>query len=114
MFTELHNFSAWKKAMKLADNLVDIADSLPGKEWDAAGTQLRRSALSVVLNIAEGFGRYSFPEKRQKYVIARGELYEAYTALQYCKNRNYVSVDQIQIQSENCDEMRKILNALIA
>ncbi|PIZ58606.1 four helix bundle protein [bacterium (Candidatus Torokbacteria) CG_4_10_14_0_2_um_filter_35_8] len=54
-------------------------------------TQLRRSASSVVNNIAEGYGRYYFKEKNHCFSIARGEAAEVISELHEAKDKRYIN-----------------------
>jgi four helix bundle protein len=53
----------WQKAMELAENIHQLTEKLPKKEDYGLTSQLRRSALSVPGNIAEGFGRNHTKDK---------------------------------------------------
>jgi four helix bundle protein len=67
----------WQKAIDLAAILVQIADSLPQKYQFSFADQLRRAALSVPSNIAEGAGRQGKRDRANFYSIAKGSIYEA-------------------------------------
>jgi len=66
----------WQKAISYAEILVRIADSLPQKYQYSFADQLRRAALSVPSNIAEGAGRQSQRDRSNFYAIAKGSVYE--------------------------------------
>lgn len=63
--------------MDLTVVLVNIADSLPKKYQYSFSDQLRRAALSVPNNIAEGAGRKGKRDKANLYTISKGSVYEA-------------------------------------
>jgi len=66
----------WQKAHELAVAVYQISASLPKEEKYGLYSQVRRSAISVPANIAEGLGRYSFKERMRFVGIARGSAQE--------------------------------------
>lgn len=71
------NLKVWQKAMNLAVLLVQMADSLPQKYQFSFADQLRRSALSIPNNIAEGAGRVGKRDSANFFSIAKGSVYES-------------------------------------
>lgn len=67
-FTDLE---AWKEGHKLVILIYKGTEKFPQKEIFALTSQMRRCAVSITSNIAEGFGRQSYKEKVQFYSIAR-------------------------------------------
>jgi len=75
--------------------------------------QLRRASFSIMLNIAEGSGRFTKPDKRNFYIIARGSTFECVAIFDYLKDMNVINEDEF-IQSYNdLEEISKILYSLI-
>ena len=72
-FTDL---DAWKLARELRKSVYNLTKNFPAEEKHVLVSQLRRAALSVTANIAEGFGRYSYQENLQFCRQARGSAYE--------------------------------------
>jgi four helix bundle protein len=75
--------------------------------------QLRRAAFSIMLNIAEGSGRFTKPDKRNFYVIARGSTFECVAILDYL--RDIESIQQAEYDSfySYLEELSKMLFGLI-
>jgi four helix bundle protein len=71
----------WQRAMELAEILFQIADSLPQKYQYSFADQLRRAALSVPSNIAEGNGRGTKKDSSHFYMISLGSVYECMNIL---------------------------------
>ena len=69
----------WQKAMELAREVYRSTESFPHSEMFGLRTQMRRSAVSVPSNIAEGHGRLTDPQLRNFLGMARGSLYELQT-----------------------------------
>ncbi|MDD5751323.1 MAG: four helix bundle protein [Candidatus Peribacteraceae bacterium] len=114
MVNDFRQFQAWQKAMDLSVKIYRLTEGFPKCERFGLVSQLRRASVSVAANIAEGFGRYSFPDKQYKYVQARGELVEVMTELTLSSRVGYLEQDQNADLQNECGEVHKILNALIS
>ncbi len=102
---------------KLAESLGDIIWEIVSK-WDSftkntIGYQIVESADSIGANIAEGFGRFSFKERKHFAIIARGSLYETSHWLRRAYKRRVLKKDEIKKLKEIMDELRPRLNAYI-
>lgn len=71
----------WQKAMDWAETVYRVSGTLPREERFGVVSQLRRAAVSVPSNVAEGWARESRREKAQFLAIAQGSLAEAETLL---------------------------------
>ena len=76
MFDSFEKMSVWQKGMDLAERVFAITENLPRKEVYGLTSQIRRSALSVPGNTAEGFGRRHTRDKLNFYYVSRGSLAE--------------------------------------
>jgi four helix bundle protein len=72
MYNTFEDMTVWKKGIDLADKIFRLTEDLPKKEDYGLSSQIRRSALSVSGNIAEGFGRKHTKDKLNFYYDARG------------------------------------------
>lgn len=72
---------AWQKAMQLAKDVYKATSQMPERERFGLTAQLRRAAVSIPSNIAEGHGRQSLPDYIRFLKIARGSLMELQTQL---------------------------------
>lgn len=102
---------------KLAENLGDMIWEIVIK-WDSftkntIGYQIVEAADSIGANIAEGFGRFSFKERKHFNIIARGSLYETSHWLRRAYKRKVLKKDEIKKLKEIMDELRPRLNAYI-
>lgn len=68
--------SVWQKTFNLLIKVYELTKSFPKEERYGIISDIRRSANSVVHNIAEGFGRYEKKYKTRFYKISRGSIYE--------------------------------------
>lgn len=90
-----------------------ISKLLPSEERFAMTQQIRRAALSVHLNIAEGCSRRSAAERKRFYEIARGSLIEVDTALDIAFDLNYIPIDAVQPLGEYTIQTFKQLTGMI-
>lgn len=109
-----HELEVWKEAMKLAKEVYEITRSFPQDEFDGLTSQLRRSSKSVLLTIAEGFGRYTYADKANKYVIARGECTETDAALLIASELGFVPSERVLGARESASRTGRMLSCLIA
>ena len=100
----------WQKAMLLAKRVYCLQRSFPKEEVYALGDQIRRAAVSVPSNIAEGFGRESDKDFRHYLSIARGSLCEVKTQLQLAESLGFLQIDEDL--NALFDEVGKLINGL--
>ena len=108
-FTDL---IVWQKAMDLTDAVYALTGSLPNSELFALSDQMRRAAISIPSNIAEGHGRQSAKEFRQFLSIAKGSACELETQVYIGIRQNFFSQEKAQPVLGLCVEVRKMLTAL--
>jgi len=103
----------WQKAMELAQEVFSLTEGLPRKEDYGLTSQVRRSALSVPGNLAEGFGRQHTKDKLNFYYASRGSLAEMKNHLIYGQKVGYFKQSEGLLAMKLTDEIWKELNALI-
>ena len=99
--------------MELAGAAYDVARLLPGEERYALADQIRRSAVSIPSNIAEGYGRNSTREYVRFLSIARGSRYELETQILLSVRLGYVTEQDISASMRLSEEVGKMLNTMI-
>ncbi len=90
-FNSFEEMPVWQKTMDLAVRVYKMTDALPCREDYGLTSQIRRSALSVPGNIAEGFGRKHTKDKLNFYYDSRGSLSETKNHLIYGLRVKYFS-----------------------
>lgn len=105
---------AWQKAIALVSELYSATKSFPRDEIYGLTSQLRRAAVSVPSNIAEGQGRATRGEFVQFLCHARGSLCEVETQVIIATNLHYIAPDRSVALSGRITEVGRILNGLIA
>lgn len=83
LYSSFEDMPVWQKGMELAERVFALTETLPKKEDYGLTSQIRRSALSVPGNIAEGFGRRHTKDKLNFYYMSRGSLAETKSHLIY-------------------------------
>jgi four helix bundle protein len=86
--------------------------SFPDHEKFGLTSQIRRAAVSVASNIAEGQGRGSPGEFRQFLGNAKGSIHEVETQLVIAEKLKYVSAEQISVVTEKADRVARLINGL--
>ena len=100
--------------MDLVTAIYKATSSFPRNELFGLTSQLRRAAVSIPSNIAEGQGRLSEKEFRHFLGQSRGSLMEVETQLQIAENLGYVPKEQNATLMQSCAEVGRILNGLLA
>ena len=100
--------------MLLAEKIYVMTELLPRKEDYGLTSQIRRSALSVSANIAEGFGRKHTKDKLNFYYASRGSLAETKNHVIYAERVGYFSHDKCEDLVVAVEEVWQELNTLIA
>jgi four helix bundle protein len=101
----------WQKAMELAAKVYELTRTLPREELYCLVTQLRRAAISIASNIAEGQGRQS-KEFLQFLRVARGSLNELETQLELAAMLAYINTEQRDGMQERTEEVGRLLRGL--
>jgi four helix bundle protein len=93
---------------------LEVSRFLKQVSFDAAvRNQLRRAALSIVLNIAEGSGRKTRPDKRNFLIISRGSVFECVAIFDILKDEGIISGENFQTFYTRSEELSKMLYAMI-
>ena len=104
----------WKKAIDLVVDIYEIAKRFPREELYALSDQIKRSAVSVPSNIAEGQSRQHTGEFKQFLYIALGSLAELDTQLIIANRLGYMDSKDHELFSTRITELRKMIFSLIS
>jgi len=107
-FTDL---IAWQEAHKLVIEAYKLSNQLPKEEKFGLISQMRRSAVSVAANIAEGFKRRGVKNKVLFYNISQSSLEETRYYMILCRDLGYLK--DVEPVLKNCDAVAQLMNALI-
>ena len=111
--SDYRNLTVWQKAIDLVVEIYGLTSKLPKDELFGLTNQLRRAAVSIPSNIAEGNGRGSTKEYLHFLYIARGSKSEVETQLMICLALKYLKESDIENALGLCTEISKMLNKLI-
>ncbi len=109
-FTDL---DAWKEGHKLVLMIYKTTKQFPKDELFGLISQIRRCAVSITSNIAEGFSRLSHKEKIQFYSIALGSVTELQNQLLIARDVGYIKQEEFLLIAEKSVKVHKIINGLI-
>jgi four helix bundle protein len=99
--------------MVLAREVYQLTEEFPKSEMFGLRMQLRRSAVSVASNIAEGHGRLTDAQLRNSLGMARGSLYELQTQIQLASDMKFFSTQSTQRLLDEGIEVAKLINGLL-
>lgn len=105
---------AWQKSIELVTDVYRCTSKFPKEEIYGLTSQLRRAAVSVPSNIAEGQGRHSTGEFRHFLGQARGSLFEVETQILIARQLGYLGEQETNCLLQTSAEVGRILNGLYA
>lgn len=103
----------WQKSISFVTEIYRVTEVFPKNEIYGLISQIRRSAVSVPSNIAEGSSRRSKPDYIQFLKISRGSCAEVETQLIISKNLNFLNEENYLKLNQEIIEITKMLNGLI-
>ena len=107
------DFLVWQKAVDAAGLIYRITKDFPQTELYGLTAQLRRCAVSVPSNIAEGFGRRGQAEFLRFLLISRGSIFELETQILVALNVGIMQKCAYRELAAACDEVERMLESLI-
>jgi four helix bundle protein len=103
----------WQKSMALVTVIYKQLDSFPKDELFGLSSQIKRCAISVPSNIAEGYGRTGKKEYLRFLNIALSSLFELQTQIEIAKNLDFMKVDTFNEIYESTREIERMLTSFI-
>ncbi len=111
----MHNFKelkVWQKARKLVKVIYDASAEFPNEEKFGLTSQMRRCAISIPSNIAEGSGRRTNKDFSHFLDIALGSTFELETQINLCLDLNFIQSEMECKMIENVSEIQKMIISL--
>lgn len=102
------HLNIWNKSISLVDEIYNLTKSFPKEEMFGLSQQMRRAAVSIPSNIAEGAGRNSENQFIQFLSIASGSATELETQLIIANRQEYISEDQLNLTLRLIDGIQKM------
>lgn len=103
----------WQKSISFVAEIYKMTNVFPKEEQFSLTSQLRRAAISIPSNIAEGFGRHTRKEYIRFLQIAIGSTFELQTQIEIAKNLNFISQENFSRVFELSREIERMLSSLI-
>jgi len=103
----------WQEARKFANNIYNLTKKYPQEEMYSLTSQMRRAAVSVMSNIAEGFDRRTTKEFISFLIIARASVSEVQNDLYISLDLNYINNEDFKIYYNHAQKIAKLINGLI-
>jgi four helix bundle protein len=113
MISSFTDIKAWCMSKDLAVKIYKITDDYPKSELFGLTSQMRRSAVSVPSNIAEGFGRFSNKDQEHFYIMASGSMYELKNQIIISYELGFIDEQRYRDIIEDLHLSHKTLNAFI-
>ncbi len=113
-YKTFEDLEVYKAAREFRKKIYQLIKDLPVEEKYNLSGQMRRAALSLTNNLAEGHGRYHFQENIQFCRISRGSLMELIEDLNVCIDEEYFPLDYLIGLKEEGYRINKMLNGYIA
>ena len=110
---EYTQLNVWQKARQLTSIVYELTKGVPKEELFALSNQMRRCAISVPSNLAEGCCRNHPRKSLQFFFIARGSLYELETQLYLALDQQYLTTPQFDETIQHLIECRRMLSGFI-
>ena len=110
--TRFEDLIVWQKALVLSKEIYRItSEGKFSKDWGLRD-QIRRASVSVLSNIAEGFGKYSNPEFKKYLAIANGSSFEVRAQLHLARELGYIGNLEAEMLIKTCEEVSRLIRAL--
>lgn len=103
----------WQRAMGLVTTIYELPKLFPKEEMYGLTNQIRRCAVSIPSNIAEGYGRNSTGDYKRFLQIAVGSLFELQTQTEIAFNLNYCTKDKFETIFQESKEIELMILSLI-
>jgi four helix bundle protein len=113
-YKSFEELEVYKAAREYRKKIYRLIKKLPAEEKFNLANQMRRAALSLTNNIAEGHGRYNYQENIQFCRISRGSLMELIDDLNTCIDEKYIEQNHFEQLKEEGFRINKMLNGFIA
>jgi len=113
MLKNYKELSVWQKSYKLCLHIYKVTKHFPKDETYGLTSQIRRSAVSIPSNIAEGYGRKTTLEYVRFLYIAYGSVCELETQMMISGDLGYVEKDRLQEIRDEIGDIERMLKAMI-
>lgn len=110
---KFERLDVWKRAVSLYERIAALSRTIDQKDQFSLGEQIRRAALSISTNIAEGTGREGEKEAKYFFNVAKGSVYEVVSLLYIMRLRGYATETDYKVLYAECDEIARMISGLL-
>lgn len=107
------NLKVWQNSIKLVKLIYEVTNELPGSEQYGLCSQMRRAAVSIPSNIAEGAARQGDKESIQFFTVARASLSELDTHVKLCNELSFLKPSSVSHLTSSINDVDALLSGLI-
>ena len=107
------DLGSYKKARELRIYISELVKRFPASEKYLLANQIIDCSRSITRNIAEGYGRFTYADTRNFFIIARGSVTETIEQLITAFDEKYITEEQMLKGELMCDEILKLINGYI-
>src|SRR6266487_4517273 len=112
-FRTFEDLEVYQVAREFRKKMYGVARRLPGFEKFALASQIRRAAVSLTNNMAEGHGRYDFADQVRFFLGSRGSLQELVDDLNVCADENYLEAEKIEALKGEAWRVLSLINGYL-
>ena len=112
-FQTFEDLEVYKAAREFRKAMYTVTRRLPDFEKYELASQIRRASISLTNNVAEGHGRYHYPDQIRFFLHSRGSLEELVDDLNVCLDESYLSVDQGTQVKEQASAVLALINGYL-
>ena len=108
----VENLKVYRKAVEFADQVLAATEHFP-RGYGFLADQLNRASVSIAANLAEGNGRFTKPDRKHFFGIARGSILECLPLLELSVRRGLIDAEQERLLRDGLDELGRMISGLI-
>ena len=112
-FRTFEDLEVYQVARDFRKKMYGVARGLPNFEKYDLGSQIRRAAVSLTNNIAEGHGRYHFADQVRFFLGSRGSLQELVDDINVCADEKYLEAEQIELLKSDAWRVLGLINGYL-
>ena len=113
MVRKLEDLVTYQVAMQIGEEVWRVVNGWSFFEKETLGKQITRSADSIALNVAEGYGRFHFKENRNFCYYARGSQFETQSALLKARTRDLLDEPTFELINQKLEYFHRLINGYI-
>ena len=106
--------NCYKKARELRISISALVKKFPSSEKFLLVAQIIDSSRSITRNIAEGYGRFTYADTKNFFIMARGSVTETMESLSTAHDENYITDEELQSFTALCEEVFRLINGYIS